>query len=242
MKTIKARGLVIREFEAGESDKRLLLLCKGHGRIMVYARGARKPKSKFMASAQLFTYADFILAQGKGFYSVTQAEVIESFYHLRTDYDRLCAAHLIAEVCEKTLWDADNCDDLLLLTLKSLARLAKGKHLPLQVTGVFFARFFAYYGLRPQVEACVLCDTPLEAMSAKEIFFGTEGIFCTHHGNSCIRVSKFTAQALLYILDSSLGDAFHFHANQDILLELQQVAKLLWNAHFEVALSTLTMQ
>ena len=103
MQTIKARGLVLREYEAGESDKRLLLLCKEHGRMMIYARGARKPKSKFMAAAQLFTYADYVITVGRGFHALAQAQVIESFYGLRTDYDRLTAAHLLAEVCEKTL-------------------------------------------------------------------------------------------------------------------------------------------
>jgi len=242
MRTIKARGIVIREFEAGESDKRLLLLCKGHGRIMAYARGARKPKSKFMAAAQLFTYADFILAQGQGFYSVTQAEVIESFYNLRTDYDRLCAAHLLAEVCEKTLWDASNCDDLLLLTLKSLSNLAKGELTPAQVTGVFLIRFFAYYGLQPQTGACAICSLPLaeiSEMNNEGIFFGPEGLCCAMHSDGCIRISRATAAALAYILDSTLPQAFRFNAHPVVLLELQQAAKLLWDCHFERELATL---
>ena len=236
MKTIKARGLVIREFEAGESDKRLLLLCKNHGRILAYARGARKPKSKFMAAAQLFTYADFVLAQGKGFYSVTQAEVIESFYNLRTDYDRLCAAHLIAEVCEKSLWDSSNCDDLLLLALKSFSNLAKEKFPPVQVVGVFFARFFDYYGLRPQVEACAVCGLGLEEMPV--IFFGGEGVLCENHSHGGIGVSRAAAAALLYILNSGLAEAFRFNALPAVLLELLQVAKLLWDVHFERELKT----
>ncbi|MCL2216351.1 MAG: DNA repair protein RecO [Defluviitaleaceae bacterium] len=240
MKTIKARGLVIREFEAGEADKRLLLLCKEHGRIMAYARGARKPKSKFMAAAQLFTYSDFILAQGKGFFSVAQADVIESFYNLRTDYDRLCAAHLVAEVCEKTLWNSQGCDDLLLLMLKSLSNLAKEKTPPMQVTGVFLMRFFAYHGFRPQTDFCTVCNAPLSAIaeSGEGIFFGAEGLHCAKHHieiSNCIKISHSAAMALSYILSSGLKEAFKFNAHPAVLTELQQVAKLLWQIHFETA-------
>jgi len=151
MKTIKARGLVIREFEAGESDKRLLLMCKGFGRVMVYARGVRKQSSKFMAATQLFTYADYVLTPSKGIYFLTQADIIDMFYNIRVDYDRLLSAHLIAEVCDKTLWDNVDCDDLLLLTLKSLSRLAKGRIPSLQVTCVFMFRFlfFIVFKLKP---------------------------------------------------------------------------------------------
>jgi len=241
MKTIKARGLVLKEYEAGESDKRLLLLCKGIGRILVYARGARKPKSKFMAAAQLFTYADFVLAQGNGFYSVTQADVIESFYNLRTDYDRLCAAHLMAEVCEKTLLETSNCDDLLLLTLKSLTRLAKGNLSPLQITDVFLLRFFSYYGLRPVSDFCAVCDLPLGDMT-DGIFFGAEGIVCAKHKENSILFSLPAAAALSFILDSELAQAFSFKADPAVLLVLQQAAKLMWDNHFEWELFSLQVR
>jgi DNA repair protein RecO (recombination protein O) len=137
VKQIKVRGIVLREYAAGESDKRLVIFCKGVGRLLVYARGARKPTSRFMSAAQLFTYADFVLTKGNGFYSLAQAEIIESFYPLREDYDRLMAAHLVAEVCEKTLLDSIESDDLLRLVLKSLTLLAKGKVSPAQVATVF---------------------------------------------------------------------------------------------------------
>jgi len=246
MQTIKARGLVLREYEAGESDKRLLLLCKNYGRMMIYARGARKPKSKFMAAAQLFTYSDFVVTVGRGFHALAQADVIESFYGLRTDYDCLTAAHLIAEVCEKTLLEDIACDDLLLLALKSLAHLNKPiqkregakvtpyKLPPQQVIGVFFMRFFGQYGLTPEVGACTVCGEDVRV----DAFFCAEGLVCKFHKPGYgIKISQATLHALQHIFSNDLTAAFLFNASEDVIQELRRVAQMLWHCHFEWKLS-----
>jgi len=235
METIKARGLVLKEYETGESDKRLLLLCKEHGRMMIYARGARKPKSKFMAAAQLFTYADFVITVGRGFHALAQAEVIENFYGLRTDYDRLTAAHLLAEVCEKTLLEDVACDDLLQIILKSLTHLCKPFLPPMQVIGVFFMRFYAYYGLVPEVKACVTCGEIVENLA----FISAEGLVCAvHKPGYSIRLSRAAVLALRHILGSDLTMAYRFKAHDDVLQELWQTARMLWRFHFEWKLTT----
>ena len=232
MKQIKARGIVLREYAAGESDKRLVIFCKGVGRLLVYARGARKPTSRFLSAAQLFTYADFVLTQGNGFYSLAQAEIIESFYPLREDYDRLMTAHLIAEVCEKTLLDSIESDDLLRLVLKSLSVLAKGKVPPAQVAAVFLLRFLDVHGLRPQTDACVVCETPAANMTQPCI--GAEGVVCGSHKPMAYRpVSPAALTAINFILDCELPRVFQFTATDDMIMGLRNVADLLCKYHFE---------
>ena len=245
MKTIKARGLVIREFEAGESDKRLLLMCKGFGRVMVYARGVRKQSSKFMAATQLFTYADYVLTPSKGIYFLTQADIIDMFYNIRVDYDRLLSAHLIAEVCDKTLWDNVDCDDLLLLTLKSLSRLAKGRIPSLQVTCVFMFRFFVFHGIQPQTDSCVVCNKLPSEMD--RYFFSSEGLVCkpcktAHSSGYIVNVSSAALLAIAFILQSDLDKVFLFTAYDGVLEELRKVARMLWTTNFEDSfLNTLWM-
>ncbi|MCL2364047.1 MAG: DNA repair protein RecO [Defluviitaleaceae bacterium] len=239
MKTIKVRGIVLREYEAGESDKRLLLLCKGRGRLFVYARGARNPKSKFIAAAQLFTYADFVLAEGRGFYSLAQAEPIESFYNLRTDYDALCCAHVITEINERTVLEEENCDELLQLTLKALAYLAglnkKTPAIPpLHVLAVFMLRFFMWYGVAPSMDACFLC--------ASETFthprLSPEGILCGDHPtqNEHIPLTAAGIIAMRYIFAQPLATAFHFTATPKVIHELQKATHMMWRHHFDTDL------
>ena len=240
MKVIKARGLVIKEYEANESDKRLLLLCKGIGRIMAYARGARKPKSKFLSAAQLFCYSDFVLADGPGFFSVTQVDVIKSFYNIRLDYDSLMAAHLFAEICDKSTFEKLNLDELLLLTLKSLAMLEKNTYPPKQVTVVFMLLALGFHGLRPITNACTICSKPVESFGSK-IFFAGDGLTCA----SCYLLKKTlpatqaTLAAVNYILNSSLSGSYHFKVNGEVLAELMEIAIFLWRSHFDFELVSL---
>ncbi|MCL1882513.1 MAG: DNA repair protein RecO [Defluviitaleaceae bacterium] len=232
MKTTKVRGLVLKEYEAGESDKRLLLLCKGQGRVMAYARGARKPRSKFMAAAQIFTYSDYVLAQGRGFFSVAQVEVIENFYDLRTDYDCLRAAYLITEACEKTLLEKTNCDELLKLVLKSLSHLAKKNFTPLQIICVFLARFFDFHGFRPHSTECAICNLPIGEMG-EEIFWGAEGLLCKRHMLSGKNLSMSAIQAISHILNSEMAQAFQFTALENVQQEVLSAMKILWQFHFD---------
>jgi len=230
VKQIKARGLVLREYEADESDKRLLIFCKEHGRLMVYARGARKPTSKFMAAAQPFTYADFVLVKGQGFYSLAQAQIIESFYALREDYDRLMAAYQITTACEKALWDNLESDELLKLALKSLAVLAKGQLPPGQVANVFLLRFFDVHGLRPQTDACVLCNAPV---NGAKMVLCAEGLVCDAHKPTTYQpLSPAAIATLQHVLNNDLAKSFLFTATDVILAELEKAVKLLWKCHF----------
>jgi DNA repair protein RecO (recombination protein O) len=235
MKTNKVRALVLREYEAGESDKRLLLLAKGQGRIMVRARGARKPKSKYLAASQLFTYADYVLAEGRGFASVTQADIIEGFYALRADYDRLAAAHVVAEACEKAVPENINCDDLLLTALAALKRLAAGD-MPLLVQCAFFMRFFDVYGLRPVMGQCAECGAGVDA----EPLFGPQGNLCRIHtgcaNGAAVKISQDAARAIKYVLESDLRGAFRFTAAPSVLADMDKAARLLWDTHFGVRL------
>ena len=100
MGTEKLRGIVLREQARGESNKQIVLLAQGVGRVLLSARGARRAKSKLLAATQLFCYADFVVYEGKGFYSVTQAELKNSFYGLRLDMDKFSEAMYLAELTE----------------------------------------------------------------------------------------------------------------------------------------------
>ena len=236
MKTIKTRGLVIKEFDTKESDKRLLVLCKGLGRIMVYARGAKKPKSKFLAASQLFAYSDFVLAQGQGFYSLAQTDVIRSFYDVRLDYDSLMAAHLFAEVCDKSTFTEYNLDGLLFLTLKSLSVLEKKTYPPNQVAAVFVLLALCEHGLKPLTDFCTVCNTP--QVETGNLHFASDGFTC----EGCFMAKKTVAIesaclcAIKHIINSPLALSFHFSASEKTMAKLTEVAFFLWNSHFDVEL------
>jgi len=235
MKTFKTRGLVLREYEAGESDKRLSILCKDYGRIMVYARGARKPKSKFLAASQLLTYGDFVVADGRQFYSMAQAEVIENFYPIRQDYDLLCHAAYLLEICEKAVPANTPCDELLRLLLKSLQHISLQNISSKQAAAVFLFRFFLFYGLAPEMEHCAVCGGDL----ADSNLFCDEGMICRNcNKKNRMIVSNAARHSLRHILQNDLNQSFLFRIEDTALKELSQAAYLCWLSHFQIPLQT----
>ena len=235
MTAFKARGLVLREYEAGESDKRIMLLCKSHGRIMVYARGARKQNSKFMAVSQLLTYGDYIIADGKQFLSLTQAEVIESFYAIRQDYDKLCHAGYVLEICEKTIPERTNCDEILRLALKTIQHINGEVIAPKLAVHVFLFRFFLINGIAPEMDCCCICGGDLNSSG----LFCYEGMIChSCRGPKGMPLSLAAQEGVRHILKSDMNKTFLFRAGEAVINEIVLAALLCWTNHFSVSLNT----
>ena len=79
------RGIVIKETFSGDLDKYIIIFAKDIGKVSVFAKGARKLKSKFLAGTALFTYGDFIVKESRGKYYLDSVDIIENFYGLRND-------------------------------------------------------------------------------------------------------------------------------------------------------------
>lgn len=83
---VKVMGIVIKAEPAGEYDRRVVILTKERGKITAFARGARKPNSRFVAGTSPFTFGVFSLYEGKSSYSINEIEVNNYFEELRSDY------------------------------------------------------------------------------------------------------------------------------------------------------------
>ncbi len=56
----RVQGIVIRSMDYGEGNKIITLFTRELGKMSVVARGAKKVKSRYGSSAQLFTYGDYL--------------------------------------------------------------------------------------------------------------------------------------------------------------------------------------
>ena len=229
MKEFKVRGIVLREVFVGEADKILTIFAKDYGKISVRARGARRSKSKFLAGTQLFAYSDFIVFTRGKHYFLSQVDVIESFYDIRSDYDRLCYANYFLEISDKILMEGMESNNILLLLLKTLKAVCNDRMNLSLVARIFELKLLDYSGYRPEVQACNLCN---KEVKEADIYFNREGIVCS----KCVKISSkmdiFTLNetsiyAMRYILYSELSNLYNFNLDNHSLKELQQACKLL---------------
>ena len=118
--TQQIRGLVLRTVDVGDYDCVLTLLTAQEGKISVFARGAKRPKSPFLAVSQLFCCADYTLYRTKSGYRLRDCTLVHSFFALRQDLQRLALATYLCEVALDVCLEDNDEHNMLQLTLNAL--------------------------------------------------------------------------------------------------------------------------
>ena len=70
MGIVKTNGIVIAENDFSDYDKMLTVLTGNLGKIGCVAKGARRPKSNFLAGSQFLCFGEYILYKGTSTYHV----------------------------------------------------------------------------------------------------------------------------------------------------------------------------
>lgn len=224
MAVVKVKGLVLKEIKMGESNKQLILLTQQSGKIFLSARGAQKANSRFLASSQLFAYSEFLAYDGQGYLAVTQANILESFYALRQDLEKLSFACYFLELADKTLPFELSSNDGFLLLLRTLTLLCRKPQYPiLQAAGVFGWKWMQIHGFMPEIGHCLSCQKKLEGRTFFDLSAG--GVVCEHcAAEGKIPLSKEGYQALCYLLEQPLSRCFFFYLPKQGIHELAAIS------------------
>jgi DNA repair protein RecO (recombination protein O) len=121
------------------------------------SKGSHSVRSPQVAISQLYTYANFEFYR-KGTMNILKGgSVIQHFYGLSTDLDRInLAAYLCDLTCELTD-EGVEARSMLRLLLNSLHCLATGRYTQEQIKGAFEIRAMALSGYMPSLGGCSAC-------------------------------------------------------------------------------------
>lgn len=157
MRLIKVKGIVIKEVQYKENDKIITIMTDKLGKISCMAKGAKKNNSPLLSSSQFLVYSEFLLYKGTNFYHINSAEMIESFYDLRIDYDKLEKAFDVAKLLNKLAYEEDEETGILSLFLNTLYIIAnKDKPFDL-VRNTFLLKLLCLLGYTPHLYKCSKC-------------------------------------------------------------------------------------
>ena len=148
---IELKGLVIRTATFTESDKILTLLTAEHGKIAVGAKGARSIKSRVRSATELYSYGSYVLYKKGNYYWLRESELIENFFALRTDLEKMALAAYVCEVVDDSSMENMPEGDLLKLTLNTLYIISKGTKPLSLIKGAFEMRLAAQLGFMPNL-------------------------------------------------------------------------------------------
>lgn len=228
MSYVKTKGIVIKEVNIGEADKIITIFTTNYGKISASARGARRPKSKFVAGSQFLCYSDFVLFRGRDLYTVNSVEVIEPFYEIRNDIVKLTYAAHFVELISDVIQENQPSTRLLQLFLNSLYLLTKTEKSPELISRIFELRLLSIIGYAPYVRRCMECgcedDTNMKFSFKKcGIICGSEK--CSQDDAYAMEITPGTVKALRHIVHSGMNDLFCFDLSPLVLDELGKISR-----------------
>ena len=162
MPSVTTQAIVLRHADYREHDRMLTLLSPSMGRVEALCRGCKRPQSPLLAASEWFALGEYVLYAGKGRMTVTSCSLTESFFPLRTDYDRLKHATYLLSVAEAAAQPGERAVELFTLLARSLSRLSYTDRDAQAISAAFLLHFSAISGYRPRLSHCVRCGRRME--------------------------------------------------------------------------------
>ncbi len=164
---IKIKAIVLKATKSGDKDFLVTLFSLEKGVIKAKLKSASTPKAKLKFAKEQFTFADFILVEKNGFYTITNADLLDSFYSISQNYDKFLEANQIFKVILKILPQAEPNPSLFVNVLKFLSLYAYENVQKNLILTKFYLELFFSEGYDMNVSSCNSCKTKL----GMEVYF-----------------------------------------------------------------------
>lgn len=218
MNLIKVKGIVIREVQYKDNDKIITILTDTLGKISCIARGAKKTNSPILANSQYLVYNEFVLYKNKNFYYINSASIVDTFYNLRVNLDKLEIVFELTKILQRVTDENEDTTDILKLflnTLYILNKLDKNNDL---IVATFKIKLFCLLGFMPRIEKCAQCGQAFGNIDVKDrVYYDyVSNIFCcgecikSKDKRRYIEINRITLIAIEYIMKSDIKKVFSF--------------------------------
>lgn len=154
-------AIVLRRFDSGDSDRRVILLTREAGKVDAFAKGARKSASRLAAATEPLCVGTYQISAGRARAFITQFVPNRAFPGLRHDFDRLIAAIAVAEVSAALLAHGQAGEEPFVLLMTALAYIENAPS-PVAATLWSLARILNFEGVAPVLLTNVISGENLD--------------------------------------------------------------------------------
>lgn len=154
----QAEAIVLRSYPVGDQDKIVTLFCREKGLLRGVAKGARKFGNRFGASLEPLTHirAFYYEKERRDLVTVSQCDILQSFFDAQRDYPTSCTLAYFAELVEEFFPARAKEEVVFRLLLSTLRTIQAGGNLCL-LSRYFEAWFLKAGGLLPDLKRCKKC-------------------------------------------------------------------------------------
>ena len=175
----------------------LWLYTRKIGKVQAIAKGIRKIRSRKSGHLEPFTQVNLLMARGRSFLIVTQAETLNAYLNIREDLLRVGYAAYIIELLDRFTYDEDDNQQLYRLLKETLSRIDSedDPNIPVRY---FEIRLLDLLGYRPELTNCVKCATEIRA---EDQYFSISmgGVLCLNCGPNVPDASYISLNTLKYL-------------------------------------------
>lgn len=160
-RTFQSEAIVLSHKNWGEADRLLWLYTLKLGKVQAIAKGARKIRSRKAGHLEPFTCSNLMLARGRTFLIITQAETLEAYLDLRTDLLKVGYAAYVVELLDRFTYEQDDNQLIYRLLKDTLARI-DNEQAPYLAVRYFEIHLLDLLGYRPELTKCVNCESVIQ--------------------------------------------------------------------------------
>jgi DNA repair protein RecO (recombination protein O) len=164
---VKARAVVLGSRPLGEADRIVRLFTRELGRVDAVVKGVRKTTSRWGGRLEPFNVSDLLLHPGRSLYTVTQAQLVDVYVHLRMDREGLAAAAVVCEAAAGLTPEHEPEERVFALlrnTLRELDRGFDGRAVEAPLVLGALLKLLHEAGYQPVLDACAACGTDGRAL------------------------------------------------------------------------------
>jgi DNA repair protein RecO (recombination protein O) len=212
------KGIVIKETQYKDNDKIITILTDDLGKVSCIAKGAKKTNSPILASSQYLVYSEFVLYKSSNFYYVNSSSIINMFYNLRIDFDKLQIVFELTRLINNLTDENQDTSKILQLFLNTIYVIEKSNKDSSLVVSTFKIKLFALLGFSPRINSCSNCSRSFieKTDNDYDIFYNyIDNTFCCEkcvedNKKRYIKINKSTIIAINYIIMSDVKKIFSF--------------------------------
>lgn len=218
----KTLGFVLKSEDRGEANQFFTVFTEKFGKIKILARGIRKIKSKLRSNFQLFSLCEIEFIQGKNYKTLTDAVVIDSFFEINKDLEKLKITYQISEVLDSLVKGEESDEEVWRLLKEIFNRLNEDKKVKI-IYYYFLWKILENLGYKPELYSCLLCHNRLKP---EELYFSPRegGMICKNcfkENQDLIQILPDTIKILRLFLEEN---SKRIKINESVFENLKEVS------------------
>jgi len=164
----KTEGIILQNRNYSEADNIVTIFTKTQGKVVVIAKGVRKPKSRKRGSLELFNHVKLSVSQTRGMGIITEAEIVASHKKVRSSLNKASLAYYFSEVITALTREEEKNERLFAYTLKLFKFLESAKELK-KLRKAFVKDILVILGFWPASKPLLDPDQVLEEVIEKKL-------------------------------------------------------------------------